>query len=868
MATAATPTATPTATATAATAAPGWALPFRFARREFRAGLSGFKVFLACLTLGVAAIAAIGSLSSAINAGLRADAQKILGGDVEIRLTHREAKPVHMAHFRAAGTVSESVELRAMARPLTEANSPRRLLVELKAVDSAYPLYGSVTLSPAMPLATALAKDGEAFGAVAEEGVLTRLGLKAGDRVRVGEAVYVIRAAIKTEPDRGASAFTLGPRLMVAKESLAATALIQPGSLVRYYYKLRLPADTNPVAWAKALDVTFADAGWRVRDPSRASPRVRRFVDRLAMFLTLVGLTALLVGGVGVANATKGYLDGRTDTIAMLKCVGAPGSVIFRTYLIQILVLALCGIAIGVAIGAVVPNVILALFGDVLPVPSRTGIYPLPLLLAAGFGLLVALAFSVWPLAKAREIPGASLFRSLIAPTRKWPRAGYIALTAAAVVILAAAAIATAQDKIIAIWFVAAAAITLATFRGAAWLIARLAASVSGRASLLKGRPGLRLALANLHRPGAPLASVVLSLGLGLTVLVAVAQIEGNMSRQISEQIPEEAPTFYFIDIQPAQVEAFDGAVDAVPGAKFMERVPTLRGRIVKINGTPSAEARIAPNVQWTVRNERGLTYAAAPPPGSEVTEGKWWAADYKGPPIISLDEEVAAGYGIGIGDTLTINVLGRDVTATVHNLRRIDWTTLAMNFVVVFAPGALEGAPHTHVATARTTPEAESKLLLAITDRFPNVSAIRVKDALDTINTMLARIGAALRGTTAITLLAGILVLAGAVAAGHRRRVYDSVVLKVLGATRRDVLRAYLTEFGLLGLATALIAAALGTTASWLVLTKIMDFKWVFLPGETVATVIGATLVTMIFGFAGIWRALGQKAAPLLRNE
>ena len=862
-----------TATAATRAASPGlftgWALPFRFARREFRAGLSGFRVFLACLSLGVAAIAAIGSLSSAINAGLRADAQAILGGDVEIRLTHRPATEAQTAFFQTTGTLSESVELRAMARPLATGGNANRLLVELKAVDNAYPLYGRVNFDPQIALTDALKKDGDAWGALAEEGVITRLGLKPGDRIRVGEATYILRAVIRTEPDRGASAFTLGPRLMVATASLPETELIQPGSLVRYYYKIRLAEGAAPPPdWDAALSEKFPDAGWRVRDPSGASPRVRRFVERLAMFLTLVGLTALLVGGVGVANATKGYLDGRTDTIAMLKCVGAPGPVIFRTYLLQVMALGLVGIVIGLAIGAIAPAIVLAIFGDALPVPSRIGVYPLPLLLAAGFGLLVALAFSVWPLARAREIPGATLFRSLIAPTRKWPRPVYIAVTALAIAVLAVTAVATAQDKVIAFWFVGAAIVTLIAFRGAAWLIGKAAARASASQALLRGRPGLRLALANLHRPGAPLASVVLSLGLGLTVLVAVAQIEGNMARQIRDRIPTEAPTFYFIDIQPNQVAGFDDVVRATAGATFMDRVPTLRGRIVKINGTPSEKASVAENVRWTIRNERGLTYSDKAPPGSEIVEGKWWPKDYAGPPIISLAEEVAAGYGIGIGDTLTINILGRDVTATVHNLRRIDWSTLTMNFVIVFAPGTLESAPHTHIATARTTADAESKLLLAVTDKFPNVSAIRVKDALDAVNAMLEKIGVALRGTTAITLLAGILVLAGAVAAGHRRRVYDAVVLKVLGATRRNILRAYLTEFGLLGAATAIIAAVLGTVASWLVLTKIMDFTWTLLPGETAITVVGATVVTMLLGFAGIWRALGQKAAPLLRNE
>ncbi len=845
-------------------------LPLRWARRELRGGLKGFYVFLACLALGVGAIAAIGSIAAAVEAGLRADARVILGGDVEIRLVHREAMPEQLGYLQKDATVSRTVEFRAMARPEDPAavRGPSRLLIEMKAVDGLYPLFGTMTVDPEMPLADAVAPAGDAFGAVVDRNLLTRLGLQVGNRLRVGEAEFVVRGVVAVEPDRGAQAFTLGPRVMTSLEGLAATKLIQPGSLVRYYYRLRFHAPTDIPTWIDGLRDRFPEAGWRVRDPAGAAPRIRRFVDRVNMFLTLVGLTALLVGGVGAANATKNYLDGRSETIATLKCLGAPGRVIFRTYLAQVLILSGAAIVAGCLLGATAPLVMIGLYGDELPVAARAGLYAKPLTLAAVFGLLTAVAFSVWPLARAREIPGARLFRDLVAPTRRWPRPTYFAACAIAVAALAATAIGTAHDARLAWWFVLAAAVSLIIFRAAALVVAWAAERAGRMGAVMRGRPGLRLALANLHRPGTPMPSVVLSLGLGLTVLVAVAQIQANLGLQVKDRLPEAAPSFYFIDIQPNQVDTFDAAIDAVDGAEFIERVPTLRGRVVKIAGTPVEKAAIAPEVQWTVRNERGLTYADTPPPGSTVTAGEWWPANYVGPPLISLDEKVANGYGIGIGDTLTLNVLGRNMQARVANLRRIDWSTLAMNFVIVFSPGALDGAPHTHIATARATDAAEDALLEQVSDRFPNVSAIRVKDALAAVNRILERLGVALRATAGITLAAGTLVLAGAVAAGHRRRLYDSVILKVLGATRRTVLRAYLMEYGMLGLMTAVIAAALGTFASYLVLTQVMDFEWTFLAGETVVAALGAALATVILGFIGIWRALGQKASPLLRNQ
>ena len=856
----------------------GLALPLRLARRELRGGLAGFRVFIACLALGVGAIAAIGSLSKAVETGLKEDARVLLGGDVELRMVHRPAPAPALAYLAANADLSATAEMRAMARLAAAGPGGRRILVELKAVDGAYPLYGALEFAPARDIRAALAARGALWGAAVDEGVLARLGVVQGDVLRIGEADFEIRATIRREPDRGARAFTLGPRVMISAPALAATGLVRPGSLVYHHYRVRLAPEIDTGDWIANLREAFPEAAWRLRDFSGAAPGLRRFLDRITLYLTLVGLTALLVGGVGVAGAVKNYLDGRRDTIATLKCLGAPASVIFRTYFAQIFALAAAGIAVGVLLGALAPVGFARLLHDRLPVVARLDLYAGPLLLAVVFGLLTALVFSLWPLARARDLPAASLFRDLVAPARGRVRPLHLAVMGAALAALAGLAVFSAADRWIALWFVVGAAASFLAFRAAAWLLARAAAAagrmIAGRAGARGGgrpgvgRPGLRLALANLHRPGAPTSSVVLSLGLGLTVLVAIALIHGNLTRQVAERMPRAAPTYFFIDIQPHQVAAFDAALSAIPGVSDIRHLPSLRGRITRVAGVPVARAKYAPHVAWAVRNERGLTYAATPPEGARIVAGDWWPADYAGPPLISFDAHIAEGMGIGVGDKLTINILGRDVEATIANLRVIDWTTLGMNFTVIFAPGTLEAAPHTRIATARATPEAELPAFRAVTRSFANVSAVRVKDALESVGRLLGQIAAAVRVTAAITLLAGTLVLAGAVAAGHRRRVYDAVVLKVLGATRRRVLSAYLLEFGILGMATAAIAAALGTGAAWFVVVRVMRAPWVFLPEIVAATVVACTLATLLMGFWGTWRALGQKAAPLLRND
>ncbi|MBI3706323.1 MAG: ABC transporter permease, partial [Proteobacteria bacterium] len=559
-------------------------LAARLSRRELRGGLAGFRVFLACLMLGVGAIAAVGSLAAGIDAALRADAGSLLGGDVELSFAQRSATPEQLRFLTDSGTVSAVVEMRGMAR--TPAG---QTLVELKAVDSAYPLLGAVKLAGAATLADALARRDGAWGAAVERATLERLNASLGDSVTVGDQSFVVRAVIDAEPDRSANVFTLGPRLMIALPALEATGLARPGTLARYQYRLRLPTGRDVDGWIAEVKQRFPAAGWRIRGLSEAAPGVQRWIDRIAQLLTLVGLTALLVGGVGVATAVKSYLDSKTTTIATLKCLGAASVLVFQVYLLQVLTLAALGIGAGLVLGALTPLAVGPLIADKLPVAARVGLYPLPLAIAAGFGLLTTLAFALWPLARAREVPPAALFRALVAPSRRWPRPLAIFATVLAAACLAGLAILTSSDRKFGLTFVAGAVAALGAFTFLAWGLAQLARRVGG-----VRWPGLRLALANMHRPGSPMPGVVLSLGLGLGTLVMVALVQGNLVYQLREQIPDVAPSFFFIDLQPDQVVAFDALLASLPGVGEVKRVPSLRGRIVGIGGVPVERARVA----------------------------------------------------------------------------------------------------------------------------------------------------------------------------------------------------------------------------------------------------------------------------------
>lgn len=835
-------------------------LAFRLARRELRGGVRGLWIVLLCLGLGVAAIAAVGTLRAAIDRGLAADGRQILGGDLQI---DGGAEPVPAAlrtWLRARGArLSEVVQTRS----ILVAPPGQHQLVELKAVDTAWPLVGAPVLSPAQPVAEALAERDGHYGLLAERVVLDRLGLHPGDTVRLGNATFRVAGTVVSEPDQVATPALLGPRVLIAATALPATGLIAPGSIVRYALRLTLPDPDAAPALEQALRAAFPGTGWRIRDPSDAAPGVTRFISQTGQFLTLVGLTSLLVGGIGVANGVRAWLDARRRTIATLRCLGAPARLVFSVALIQVMALVGVGIVAGLIVGTALPVAAILLLPGRLPVPPVPGVYPWPLVIACAYGLLTALAFSLGPLGRAARIPGAALFRDALTPVRATRSAALIGAIAGLGMALIALTIAVTPDRHFAAWFCAAALATLALFHLGGSMLARLA-----RALPRLSPPWLRLGIANLHRPGNMTTLLLVSVGLGLSTLAAVALIEGNIRNQLLEQLPAGAPSFFFIDIQDSQLPRFEQIVRAAPGVQDLEQVPALRARIVAVNGVPAEQVRATPETRWALQGDRGMTYAATPPAGTRLVAGAWWPANYDGPPLVSFDAGLARGWGVGIGSIIRVNVLGRDIDLKVASLRDIAWQRLGINFAMVASPGLLQHAPHGHIATVRVAAAQEGPLLRAVTDALPNVTGILVADVLGAVAALLGQVATALAAIGSLALAVGALVLVGAVGSGQRRRTAEAVVLKTLGATRAQIRAAWLVEFGILGLVAGLLAALAGTAASFAVVRYIMRADWVFLPGTLARTLLGALAIMLVLGYAGTAAALRAKAAPLLRNE
>jgi putative ABC transport system permease protein len=834
-------------------------LAARIAARELRGGLAGFRVFLACLALGVAAIAGVGMVRSAIEEGLREQGAVLLGGDAEMGFTARFASDEERAMMAGISTqVSEIVDFRSMVL----VGEDNRALTQVKGVDSAYPLTGEVVLEPAVPFAEALATVDGVPGAVMDRVLVDRLGLKPGDKFTLGVQEFRLGAALMREPDSAAGGFSLGPRTIVFTTGLAKSGLIEPGTMYETAYRLDVPQGADLEAMQTAAEAAFRDKGMRWADSRRAAPGVERFVERIGAFLVLVGLSGLAVGGVGVSAAVRAYLEGKVATIATLKTLGAEGWTIFQVYLLQIAVLSGLGVLLGLVIGAVVPLLAAPWIEASLPFPVAFGVYPMPLLEAGFYGLITAFLFTLWPLARSQEVRAAALYRG--AGNAGWPGLWHwvalgvlVALLIGGAMLFSGAAMlaaSTAGGVVVALILLALTAL------GLRWL-ARWAA----RNRFVRGRTGLRLALGAIGGPREEAMSVILSLGLGLTVLAAVGQIDSNLRSAIDRDLPARAPSYFFVDIQQDQIDGFLERLAVDPAVSKVESAPMLRGILTLINGKSAIEAS---GNHWVTQGDRGVTYSEDVPENAKVTAGKWWPEGYSGPAQVSFAAEEAEEMGLKLGDKITVNILGRDIEATITSFREVDFSTAGMGFVMSMNPGALAGAPHSFISTVYATEASEGPILRDLAGAYPNITAIRVRDAIDRVTEALTAIATATAWAAGASLLTGFVVLIGAAAAGVRSRMHEAAVLKVLGATRARILASFALRSALLGAAAGVVAIGAGGLAGWAVMRFVMEADYAFEPVSAVAIVVGGVIATLLAGLGFAWPPMMVRPAQVLRAE
>ena len=823
------------------------------ARRDLRGRFVGLRLLIVCLFLGVATLAAIGSLTNSITEELANRGQAILGGDLEMAVAQREATTAELDAFKQAGTLSETMRMQAMAR-LPDGSDTQ--LVELKGVDTSYPLYGKFTL-----------ENGETVSAPEPQEIyvtpalMQRLSMKIGDNISFGEASFTISGIIAEEPDRLSEGLSLGPVAITSLEGLRATKLIQPGSLFESKYRLKLPMTADPGEIGDGLIAQFPHAAWEIKTRDDGAPSTRRFIERMGQFLTLVGLASLVIAGIGVGNGVASYLRGKQGAIATLKILGADSAMIFRIYLFQIMAVAIGAIALGLVIGALAPLAIIQIAGDVLPIKPEFAIYPLPLVVSTLYGFLIAIIFALPPLSRAKTIPAAGIIRGEGRSWRQIDRQSWTGVGLAIAAILALA-IGTANEPLFSAAFIGAATAILLLLTGLGALI-RWLASKAPRPK----QPLLRLALTSLHRPGAQTGQLVVALGLGLTLFATLAAIQTSLTNEIRSTVPRDAPSFFVLDIPVERTGEFRSKVKETSGDADINIVPTLRGTITEFAGQRVSELETLPEGAWVLRGDRGLTYSATIPEGSEIAAGEWWDADYDGPPLVSVDEEQGAALGLRIGDSLTVSLLGVEIPATVASFRKVNWRNFGFNYVLVFPPSVLADVPHNVAATIQLETAKEDQLLSTLPREFPSISMVKVKEIASQIGDILNQMATAIAAAASIAIFSGIAVLVGAIAASRQTRVYDSVILKLLGATRAQILTVQAIEYAVLAFLLSAVALGLGLFAGWFVITQIFQFTWQPDWGIVLLTLAIGGIVTLSIGLLGSIPVLSAKPARALRE-
>lgn len=840
---------------------------FRLARRDLRGGLRGLRIFLACVAIGVAAIVSVSAISQSLLSTFGAQGRAMLGGDIALARSLRPLTEAERSYLSGLGRVSQIVTLRAMAT----AGADRIALVETKAVDAKYPLLGAVESGPQRPLPDLLAERGGAYGALADQALIDRLSLHVGDTFRLADGLFELRGELLSEPDRIATGIGFGPRVMISLAGLDASGLRKSATLMRWYARIALSrgevaSDSQVQRLAASVLKKFPNSGWDARTRANVSPQLSRNIARFTQFMSLIGIVSLIVGGVGVSAAVAAFVDRKRESIAILKAVGAGGGTIFLLILVEMAAIAVLGAAVGAAVGAAAPYILALLAGPLLSLPFTPVLSGSAIATGAAIGLLSALAFIIAPAGRAHDTPVAALFRLAAAVEPAPLRRIYAAGAGLALGALIALVYALAADKRIALMAVGAVFASAIVLRAVAWAISRLAGFGAGVRNL-----PLRLALGNIRRPGAVTRPVVTSLGLGLALLVTIVGVDGNVRHQLEAGQPGRTPDFFFADVQSSQAAAFRKLLETSRPDARIEQVPMLRGRIVRVGDRPTDQARAEANAAWVLDGDRGLTYATKPPEGSTVVAGQWWPADYKGPPLVSMDADIARGLGLKIGDGIAVNVMGRTIAAKIVNLRAVDWRSFGINFVLVFTPSTFAGAPHSELFSLASppggAPKSDDALAQEVAKAYPTVITLRVRDALQQALSLMEKLSVAIRAASAVTLATALLVLAGALAAGQRARLYDAVVLRMLGATRARLIGAYLIEFLILGAATSAFALLAGAAAARAIVVELMKLDFVFDWAAMTAIVAIGVATTVLLGLAGTWRTLGVKPARVLRE-
>lgn len=838
------------------------AMAARIAARDLRGGVRGLWLLVGGVFVGAAAVALMGTTSQSLINGARGGALESVGGDLSLRLFHRPPSEAELSIIRREGDISITAELRPMARVARNGHAEgAALLVELKGVDRQYPLYGAVEILPASNLYQTLNQEGGVYGAVADPALFKALGLEPGESVQIGNARYQLRGTLVAEPDRAFRAFTLGPRIMVLNESLPATGLADEGADVYYYTRVRLAPKSDMRADAKAaltrIDQAFPQSGWRMVNAHEGVPGVERTLAMAHVLLLFIGLGVMLVGGAGISAAVRAHVSEKMVIIAILKSIGAPPGVITLAIGFEVMAAASAGAVLGVFLGAFGPALVASALAGQLPFALEAVPGMKPLLAAGLFSILVAGLFAWWPLMGVHDMNAQVLLRERI--TRSPGKLGVNGWLGAGIILSALVALVfwVSPMPVLTVGFLVGASALAAFYYALGIGLSRMARVMA------KGKgANMRLALGNLYRAGAPTGPVVMALGLTLTLLVALDGIGAAASRHVEETLPNSTPDLVAFSIKPEMAVRLSAELAASGIVERQRIVPFLHARVQAIGGMAVRDLEIPGSLNWVIRGDRGVSFAA------ELPDGARWDGSQSEYPGFSVDAGVAKKLGLSLGDAITLNVGGQVRTGSILNFRNVDWTGLDLDFPIIATPGTFTGIPYTLAASLKAKRDQKTALEAFVKSRFPDVPLIRVADVLHSLAKALDAVVAGLEAAAMISGLAALVVLAGSVLQGLRERTNEAVLFKVLGARRHQLLGQLMVEFLGLGMLVALAAVPSGLSVAYGVAYVSglggVSVSW----ASGVVLAVAAIFVTLAVGLMATLGAYTATPARVLRNR
>ncbi|HEX8145439.1 MAG TPA: FtsX-like permease family protein [Pyrinomonadaceae bacterium] len=837
----------------------------QMARREMRSSWRRLLFFFLCIGIGVGSIVALRSTIQNVNRSVAGEARLLLTADVQVDST-RPWKPEtlqiieRLARSPEVVARTETIEANTMVRP-ADAAREGAMMVELKGIEAGFPLYGDFRLTDARPFDQAMLKDG---GALVATLLLERLGLRVGDSIKIGESSFEIRGQFDYEPGSGGG-FRLGPRVFIARSAVEATGLTGFGSRARRRILFKVQ-DDGLEAFVKTLRAELKGQLVTVNSYKDSQENLSEQFARTENYLALTGLIVLVLGGIGVSSVTRVFIEQKRQTIAVLKCIGGTGRQITAAYLAQVFTLGLLGSLLGVALAKAALLLVAHYFKEALPPGMSYGLTRGAVGQGLGLGLLVSILFSALPLLRIRHIKPNMLLRDE-AGEGKRRRPDFLRLLTGALVVLGLALLSSWQagSVRVGLLFLAGLAATAALLYGAAFLLILLVRRVRNIRSF-----ALRQAVSSLHRPGNQTRVIIMAVGLGAFVVIAIQSLQTNLLNEMDLSRRTQLPNMFLIDIQTDQKQGVEKLIEGATGVR-PELIPTVRTRIFAINGR---EVDLEQPEMREQRGRLGREYVVTYRPRLEANEtlvaGSFWDAQPSPQPEVSIEEGMRGLAGLDVGSNITFDIVGRKLTARVTSIRRVDWRNSRTGFMVLFRPGALEQAPQMLIAPINgpETEPARSRFQRALLDQYPNITVIDVAGVVSTLSRILNNATLAVSFLGGFVLLCGVLILVGSIAMTKFQRIYEVAVLKTLGAKRKVLLVILFVEYGLLGLVAGLVGALTAVALSYAVTRFVFEIPWDFSAGIVLLGIAATVMIVTVVGVGSSLNVLTRKPLAILRTQ